>query len=72
MTVPTSVPVKGTKAVVAAVGTVGTAVVTAATALAVFVGDDAIDLNEVSGILATLAAFATTVWGVYQTRNAPK
>ncbi len=72
MSTPTSVPVKGTKAVVSAIGTVGTAVVTAATALSIFVGDDAIDLNEVSGILTTLAAFVGTVWGVYQTRNAPK
>lgn len=71
-TVPTSVPVKGTKAVVAAIGSVATAVTTAATALAVFASDDAIDFNEISGILAVGAALVGTVVGVYKTYNAPK
>lgn len=72
MSAPVGVPVKGTKAVVAAIGSVATAVSSAATALATFVGDDRIDVNEVGGIVVTLAALATTVWGVYQTRNEPK
>ena len=71
MTTP-SVPVKGTKAVVAAVGATATAVVSAATSLAVFVGDDRIDVNEVSGILATVVALVGTVWGVWNTTNKPK
>lgn len=71
MTTP-SVPVKGTKAIVAAVGVTATAVLTAATSLAVFVGDDQIDVNEVSGILATVFALVGTVWGVWNTTNKPK
>lgn len=71
MTTP-SVPVKGTKAIVAAVGATATAVLTATTSLAVFVGDDQIDVNEVSGILAAVFALVGTVWGVWNTTNKPK
>ncbi len=71
MTTPT-VPVKGTKAWVAAVGSTLTAAQTVVTTVAIVVGDDAIDANEVGGVVTTLITFALTVYGVWKVRNEPK
>lgn len=71
MTTP-KIPVKGTKAVVAAVGGVATAVTTWAAAVAVVASDDAIDFTEVGAVLLATSVLIGTVVGVYKTYNAPK
>ena len=77
MTAPHSAPpvvveTTAAKAWVAGVGSTLTAAMTAVTAIATFTGDDAIDVNEVGGIITTLLTFGLAVWGVWQTENKPK
>lgn len=66
------VPVKGTKAVVAAIGGIATAVLTWTAAVAVVADDDRVDIGEVGTVLGATAALVSTVIAVYRTRNAPK
>lgn len=67
-----AVPVKAAKAVVAAIGTTATAVTTWVAAVTVVASDDAIDVGEVSAILAATIALGSTVYGVWRTVNKPK
>lgn len=71
MTTP-SVPVKGTKAVVAAIGSTATAVLAFCTAVAVYAEDDKIDLGEVAPITGLVISLCGTVYGVWKITNRPK
>lgn len=71
MTTP-SVPTKGTKAIVAAVGVTLTALTTWLAAVAVAVGDDAIDFEEIGALVLATLTLASTVYGVWRVPNEPK
>lgn len=65
-------PLKATKAIVAAIGTTATAVSTWVAAVAVVASDDAIDLAEVGAVTTATLTLAATVYGVWRTVNKPK
>lgn len=71
MTQP-GVQVKGTKAVVAAIGGTATAVLTWCAAVAVVAEDDRVDIGEVGTVLGATAALVSTVVAVYKVTNKPK
>lgn len=72
MSQPIGVEVKGTKAVVAAIGGTATAVLTWVAAVAVVAEDDRVDLGEVSSVALATAALIGTVIAVWKTTNKPK
>jgi hypothetical protein len=66
-----SVPVKGTKAVVAALGATLTALMAWLSAVAVYAEDDRIDLGEVAPIIGLTISLVGTVYGVWKVTNRP-
>ncbi len=66
-----SVPVKGTKALVAALGATLTALMAWLSAVAVYAEDDRIDLGEVAPILGLTLSLIGTVYGVWKVTNKP-
>lgn len=68
MTTPT-IPTKATKAIVAAVGATLTALTTWLAAVAVAVGDDAIDMQEVGALLLATITLGSTIYGVWRVPN---
>jgi hypothetical protein len=65
------VPVKGTKAVVAAIGGTCTALLAWTSAVAVYAEDDRIDLGEVAPIVGLTISLVGTVYGVWKITNKP-
>jgi hypothetical protein len=65
------VPVKGTKAVVAALGATLTALLAFLSAVAVYAEDDRIDLGEVAPIVGLVLSLCGTVYGVWKVTNEP-
>lgn len=59
------------KMYVAAVGTTLTAVTTALAVVSVAIGDDAVSIEEISGITTALLTMGLTVWGVWRVPNQP-
>lgn len=60
------------KAWVSAIGTTLSALTTALTAVAIAVGDDAIDANEIGGLVVSTITLVSTVYGVWKVKNQPK